>query len=348
MFRRFHLIASLVLAAALLPALAKAGLPANFAWRDYFSAYWIALGFQSLMLVILLWVLQFPKETARAIAHPGPSVPFPVRQIIDVVIPAAYLFCGFVLVFGYNEVIAALRFTGRVDATLNWLDARMMGGITVPAIAHWGVAHLPSWNFTLMEVIYFGMFPQVGACIAILALRCDRGRALDFVGAILTAYFAALACFWLLPATGPYFVCPDHSAAFPANSSVLSSQTFFTSTLLSLRGGSTLRVIGLDYYVAFPCMHIVQPLIVLWFLRPWRRMVAMLAVYDIALIAAILLLEQHYVVDILGGIAVAALVIAACRHFLGQPRETSSTLAPLQRRAPRFLLPGAPWINRAD
>jgi len=56
-------------------------------------------------------------------------------------------------------------------------------------------------------------------------------------------------------------------------------------------------------------MHIVQPIIVLWFLRRWRRMVIVLAAYDVVLIAAVLLLEMHYVIDILVGVLVAILAI---------------------------------------
>jgi len=38
-------------------------------------------------------------------------------------------------------------------------------------------------------------------------------------------------------------------------------------------------------------------------------MVAVLAVYDLFLVPAILMLEWHYFVDMLGGIAIAAVVI---------------------------------------
>ena len=56
-------------------------------------------------------------------------------------------------------------------------------------------------------------------------------------------------------------------------------------------------------------MHVVQPLIVIWFLRRWRRMVIALAAYDVLLVAAIIMLEWHYVIDIIAGVFVAALAI---------------------------------------
>jgi membrane-associated phospholipid phosphatase len=48
----------------------------------------------------------------------------------------------------------------------------------------------------------------------------------------------------------------------------------------------------------------------MWFLRRWRRIVVVLAAYDVLLLVAIFLLEMHYVVDVLAGVLVAALAIA--------------------------------------
>jgi hypothetical protein len=58
-------------------------------------------------------------------------------------------------------------------------------------------------------------------------------------------------------------------------------------------------------------MHIVQPIIVMWFLRFWKRMLLVLAAYDVVLVVAIVLLEWHYVVDVLAGVVVAGFAIAA-------------------------------------
>jgi hypothetical protein len=76
----------------------------------------------------------------------------------------------------------------------------------------------------------------------------------------------------------------------------------------------SLSQVDTDYFVAFPCLHIAQPLIVAWFLRKWKRIVVFLLAYDALLIPAILLLEWHYFVDIVGGVAVAALAIALNRQ----------------------------------
>ena len=69
-------------------------------------------------------------------------------------------------------------------------------------------------------------------------------------------------------------------------------------------------------------MHVALPLISIWFLREWRRVIMILAVFDMLLVASILLLEWHYIIDLFAGVLVAALAVAAEAHFqkdVGKP-----------------------------
>ena len=66
-------------------------------------------------------------------------------------------------------------------------------------------------------------------------------------------------------------------------------------------------------------MHIALPLISIWFLREWRRVVMILAVFDVLLVASILLLEWHYIIDLFAGVLVAALAVAAEAQFRKTP-----------------------------
>jgi hypothetical protein len=83
------------------------------------------------------------------------------------------------------------------------------------------------------------------------------------------------------------------------------------------------NTINADYFIAFPCMHIAQPLIVMWFLRRWKRITYALILYDVVLVPAILLLEWHYLVDVIGGILVAgaAIGLASIRLTYGFQRR---------------------------
>ncbi len=81
------------------------------------------------------------------------------------------------------------------------------------------------------------------------------------------------------------------------------------------------HIIPMGFYISFPCMHIAQPIVVLWFLKKWKRMVAVLLIYDVLLVAAILLLEWYYFVDLLGGVV----VVAAAVLVMGYKSEFEAT-----------------------
>lgn len=226
-----------------------------------------------------------------------------------ILLPGAYLFAGLVMVFAYNDVIASFRFFGAYDPTFIRADSWILGGATVSGIAHSVGAYLPAAAYRVLEFVYFGMFSQIGAGIILVALYVGMSKAFRLVGTLLTAYFFALLCFYLWPSHGPYYSCPIHFATFPHQLTSYGAQQTLLARARALWEGRGIGSIGTDYYIAFPCMHIAQPLIVMWFLRPWKRVVAVLTAVNLMLVAAILLLEWHYLVDILGGVAVAAVAL---------------------------------------
>jgi len=184
-------------------------------------------------------------------------------------------------------------------------------GMSVSDLCHWAVRRFPVSFFHFLEFVYFGMFPQIGAALILGAVYAGKKQALRFVGTILTAYYLALILFFLWPSQGPYYLCPTHFAEFPQSLKAYGAQKASLANCQALWNHLRILRISTDYYIAFPCMHIAQPLVVLWFLRKWKRMTAVLAAYDVLLVAAIVLLEWHYVVDILAGVVVAGLAIAA-------------------------------------
>jgi hypothetical protein len=78
------------------------------------------------------------------------------------------------------------------------------------------------------------------------------------------------------------------------------------------------------YFIAFPCMHITQPLIVMWYLKKWRRVWIALMMYTFLLVVAIIGLEWHYVADIIGGVVVAIAAILVIDSPIGShpPRHS--------------------------
>ena len=232
------------------------------------------------------------------------------RTLSAILIPAAYLFFGFLLVLAYNCAIVSARFNFAYDPALSKIDRWILFGHSVSGLTHWAVQAFPLSFFRALEFIYFGMFPQIGAAIILVALGDGKMRALQLIGTILLSYYLALAIFYIAPAQGPYYLCPAHFSRFPSSLQSWNVQHTLIPHALALWRHQPIRRISTDYFIAFPCMHIVQPIIVLWFLRRWKRMVYALAAYDVLLVVAILLLEMHYIVDFIAGIVVALLAIA--------------------------------------
>jgi hypothetical protein len=190
------------------------------------------------------------------------------------------------------------------------LDSRLLFGGSVSDLSHWALGIFPISVFHFLEFIYFGMFAQIGAALILAGLHDGKSRGLQFVGTILMAYYIALALFYVRPSQGPYYLCPDHFSRFPPSLQAYSIQKYLIAHSLALWNHIPIHRISADYFIAFPCMHIAQPLIVMWFLRRWKRIVLVLCAYDAVLIVSILLLEWHYFVDVIAGVMVAGISLA--------------------------------------
>jgi hypothetical protein len=270
-----------------------------------------------LYLIILGWAFTWTKALVLTVDTIA-ILEFRERQTLrelgraagTILLPAFYLFAGFLVVLAYNNIIVSVRFNFAYDPTFNSMDKWILHGWSVSDLSHWAVRTFPLSFFRFQEFIYFGMFPQIGAGIILITLCDGKRRGLQFVGTILTAYYLALGLFYLWPSQGPYYLCPAHFSRFPNTLQAYALQRTIIAHALALWNHVPIDRISTDYFIAFPCMHIAQPLIVMWFLRRWKRMVIVLCAYDTLLIVSILLLELHYLVDIIAGILVAGLSIA--------------------------------------
>src|SRR5262249_11246878 len=120
--------------------------------------------------------------------------------------------------------------------------------------------------------------------------------------------YIALLIFYLYPTFDPFYLCPDHSH-LPATAASSSIQPVLMTRTATIQHASALNVEG-DYSIAFPSMHMALAVMAWWFCREWKRIARVLFVFNLALVAAIVLLEWHYFVDLPGGIAVAVVAIS--------------------------------------
>jgi hypothetical protein len=242
------------------------------------------------------------------------------RRIGSVVVPALYLFAGLILVFAYNDVIAATKDIGAYDWVFLKTDSYLLHGNTISNLVHLASAKLSPRMFIFAETMYYRMFDQVGAAIILVSAYQGTRRGLRLVGTMLTAYYIAIIFFYFWPSMGPFYTCRDHFVHFPHWLKTYDFQrTFIANAKLMLGHKGPLQV-NTDYFIAFPSLHIALPIIVLWFMRRWKPIVWCLVALDVVLVPAILVLEWHYVVDLLGGIVVAITAIFL-NHFPDAPSE---------------------------
>jgi hypothetical protein len=317
---------TIVLAAGLVPAFRTAGIPLRFTWKVYFIAFWWSLAFQSMVTAIVLYTIGFPGELRSKLTSRVQNRESPREALLALLIPSAYFFLMFILVFSYNDVIAMLRFDGMADVALNRVDSWILGGATISSL----VSGIPVRILKPLEAVYFLMFALVGGCLILLALRCGQSTAMRFVAALATAYYIGLIAFYFVPATGPYYL----SAMQRDGNYIGDGQIAFVQMLNAMKDHKGLQMVGTDYFIAVPCLHLSQPLIAIWFVRKWNRVAVALSIFCLILIPAIILLQQHYVIDLIGGVAVAVVAVAMVS---GENGDGTS--------GPR--LAGADWRNRA-
>jgi hypothetical protein len=249
----------------------------------------------------------------------------PLHALGAVLLPAIYLFAGVLLVFAYDDIVASVHFSFAYDQRFDAVDKWILHGSSVADLSHWAVQTFPPSSFRFLEIIYFGLFPQMGAAMIVIALHDGKSRSLQYIGTILMAYYLTLALFFFWPSQGPYYLRPTDFSQHSANVQADLIQKILVARALARWNQLPLHFISADYFIGFPSMHIALPLIVMWFLRRWKRMVIALCVYDSLLIVSILLLEWHYIVDMIGGALVAGAAIVITNGFSG----TNGVVGPL-------------------
>jgi hypothetical protein len=267
------------------------------------ESFWLLGFWKTLVTFVDLWAVVLFTINLR-----NPPKSF-MRASLGILVPALYFSAGFVLISSYNVLIGSYRYFASYDHLFNSIDKILMFGWSVPQVSRILAEKASPSIFVLLEKSYFFMFPQIGAAIILLSIQSGGRRAMRFVGTIALAYQLATLIYFCCPSLGPFYLSNPISAGLPRALATTQIQAELVQKLQLLWRTGTKGSIGLDFYIAFPCMHIAQPLIVLWFLRSMKRVVWVLGVYDFLMLFSIVLLQWHYVVDLAGGAAVSFVAI---------------------------------------
>jgi membrane-associated phospholipid phosphatase len=158
-----------------------------------------------------------------------------------------------------------------------------------------------------------------------LTLRLVRLQVFVFAFSIALVVTVAISTF--VPAVGTYF-----GLNIPPSQLTSLDTSLYTAQLrdiLALREGSLrhLELFKLTGIVSFPSFHAACAVLYMWALWPVRFVGGLAAALNLLMIAATPVIGAHYVIDVFGGVALAAIAIFLGNCLLNAVAPSSATQA---------------------
>jgi membrane-associated phospholipid phosphatase len=186
-----------------------------------------------------------------------------------------------------------------------------------PEIAHW------------LNVGYgFIKWPLLGIPI-ILTMTLRLVRLQLFIGAMCFALAVTIAISALVPAIGTFYGLHLSAENFSSlNTTMYAAQL---RDITALRNGSLrhLELLHLAGIVSFPSFHAASAVLYMWALWPVRGFASVSIAMNVLMIAATPFIGAHYMIDVIGGILLAAGSIVLAKRYLAFKLAT-------QKPAPAF------------
>jgi membrane-associated phospholipid phosphatase len=203
----------------------------------------------------------------------------------------------------------------RWDAQLAALDRAWFGTLPEAWIGLWG---RPAWLTEIASILY-ATYYVIPIAIAVALYRRERRAEFEsFVFAVVATFFASYVCYFLAPASGPRALSA-HEAAIVGN-----GMSAWLRTLL--------HWVEWNQLDAFPSGHVALSLVYLvlsWRMLPrWR---VPLALATAGIVFSTVYLSLHYVVDLVAGALVAAVMLPAApplQRWLAQRPSSNARQAP--------------------
>lgn len=169
-------------------------------------------------------------------------------------------------------------------------------------------------------------WPLLGIPV-VLTLTARHVRLQVFMLAMSLALAVTIAISAVVPAIGTYYGLQLPAAHFPEiNTAVYAGQL---RDILALRDGS-LHELGLFFLsgiVSFPSFHTASAVLYMWALWPVRGIGGIAAALNLLMIAATPAIGAHYLIDVAGGIAVAAAAIWVTTFYVQRLGRTAPVSA---------------------
>lgn len=197
-----------------------------------------------------------------------------------------------------------------------WLIAgeRMIFGQPLyRTIAHWAernplIVHLSDW-------VYYLFFHHMALVALFLFARGEQGEQWRYVATLSLCYLLGGLSYYLFPALGPAYYDPG-AFAYLKDDAVFTAdiQRFLWQATNASINGTLAEIDTFAFIACMPSLHMAHESIMFFYSRRSRLMLLFSGLFWGASIVAVLVLGWHYFFDVLGGVALAGVVIAMIRY----------------------------------
>jgi membrane-associated phospholipid phosphatase len=314
---------------------------AQLAWQ-MFHANWIPIAAMGSVLLLAVTLSGFSLEPvafgstiavavglaliaylyASVKAHAAdPKLTFSLGTIAQVILVTA--------IVGPLSYVAGASQLPLQDQTFLFIDRAM--GLDPEPIARFVDAH-PLIARILQTGYGFIKWPLLGIPI-ILTMTLRLVRLQLFVCALCLALAVTIVISALIPAIGTFYGLHLPAETFGTlNTQVYEAQL---RDIVALRNGSlrNLELFHLAGIVSFPSFHVASAVLYMWALWPVRGFASLSVAMNVLMIAATPVIGAHYMIDVIGGVAVAAGSIILVKRYLayalgaGETAQAASSFA---------------------
>jgi membrane-associated phospholipid phosphatase len=253
----------------------------------------------AISLGLIAYVYAYTKGEAA-----DPKLTFSLATISQVILVTA--------IVGPLSYVAGATHLPLQDETFLVLDRAI--GMDPEPIARFVDAH-PLIAHVLHSGYGFIKWPLLGIPI-VLTMTLRLVRLQLFIGALCFALAVTIAISAIVPAIGTFYGL--HLAA--ADFSALDTKVYQAQLrdIVALRDGSLrhLELFQLAGIVSFPSFHAASAVLYMWALWPVRGIGYLSAAINLLMIAATPVIGAHYMIDVIGGIALAVGSITLAKRYL--------------------------------
>jgi membrane-associated phospholipid phosphatase len=185
---------------------------------------------------------------------------------------------------------------------LTWYGVLLGRTIDAPGMFPWLAS---PWLFSLLETAYLFLFCEV--FVVVLVQGREGVQISRFIASSMAAYLLAIVVFFFYPIVGPYYFLPDTLAGAFHDTRSFSLMSQMNASYADILAGRSTQ--GFAYLVGLPSMHVTMAIMMQRFLVYSRPHFWAFLPINLLMALSTLYLGFHYLVDFLGGVVLAVVVL---------------------------------------